>query len=115
MIPTRRTQPYRREGGQMPGMTLQAMLAGRQPGVLNPADFMRQRLAQANQGGLRDLVKQRMTGRPIASADLRGNFLQPQRPRHPIPREQPGWGQDQAELQQLIAEALSGSAIARRF
>lgn len=43
------TQPYRR-GPRELGMALQAMLLGRQPGMLNPGDFARQR-AQMGAGG----------------------------------------------------------------
>lgn len=90
MRPTPRTQPYRRELPRMLGPALQAMLEGRQPGQLNPADFDRARVQQraqgqlqqlgadragAQQGALQQLLAQRMQQpRPRATADIRGGF-----------------------------------------
>lgn len=52
--PTRRTQPYRAEGGRAPGPALTAMLNGRSLYGQNPMDMMRQ--AQIRPGSLAALL-----------------------------------------------------------
>lgn len=64
------TQPYRSGQPRMLGQALEAMLAGRQPGQLNAADFDRKRRQDAT---FRQLLQHRME-RPSATADVRGNF-----------------------------------------
>lgn len=88
MLPTPRTQPYRAGTPRVFNAALQAMLIGRQPGVVNGGDFARQRAqmqasggVQAPDGGdLQALTQQalamhnRHRRRPMATADVRGNF-----------------------------------------
>lgn len=54
--PTRRTQPYRPEGGRLPGPALAAMLAGRPVFAPNPMDVQR----QAQAGVLAELLLRRL-------------------------------------------------------
>jgi len=101
-----RTQPYRASAPRMPGMVLDAMLAGRRPGQLNPADFDRQRRQQAR---LQDLVGQQMQRRehpPVASADVRGLFGGGR----PMPR---GWSDP--HVQQVLEQLLAASGPTRVF
>ena len=96
-----RTQPYRLGSPmRMPGMALQAMMQGRQPGFLNGADYDRLRRQQAmaptrtsdhfgdqtqadQQQSLRELAMQQLQQAqhqrpPVATADVRGTFGAPQ-------------------------------------
>lgn len=105
MRPTSRTQPYRSGAPRMPGMALDAMLAGRRPGQLNPADFNRMRQRRANlgqqQATLQQLAEQRlrqMAGNPQATADVRGQFS--------------GGGFGDPHVQQLIAQLISADTPA---
>lgn len=88
----------------MPGMVLDAMLAGRQPGQMNPADFDRQRRQRSR---LQDLVGA-MQGRahpPVATADVRGQFAGRGMPR--------GWADP--HVQQVLEQLLAASGPTRVF
>lgn len=56
MVPTRRSQPYRKAGGREPGMALQMMLAGKPGFQPNPMDLERETLRR-RRGGLGALLK----------------------------------------------------------
>lgn len=111
MLPTPRTQPYRAGAPREVNAVLQAMLAGRQPGVVNEGDFARQRSQMQASGGLGDLALQHLQQlqqqrrRPMATADTRGAFSQP--------ASTPAWGAIQHLLAGLMGPQAQQPGIAR--
>lgn len=110
MLPTPRTQPYRAGAPREVNAVLQAMLAGRQPGVVNEGDFARQRSQM--QAGLGDLalqhlqqLQQQRRRPPMATADVRGAFGHP--------AAQPAWGDIQHLLAGLMGPQAQQPGIAR--
>jgi hypothetical protein len=112
MLPTPQAQPYRAGSAhRMPGMVLEAMLAGRQPGQTNAADFERVRRQQAT---FQQLLAQRMQ-RPQATADVRGGFGGAVPTRRPDAPDAAGLLGGNPQLQMILQHLLAtrGPSIVR--